>query len=515
MSNVVSTNPRTGATAMVGVPESTRQDVEAAGVRAGAAAAHLAGSSLEWRAGLLEAMADALEADGPQIVAVADEETALGEARLGGELRRTCFQLRFFASAVRDGGFLEASVDHAYDSAMGPLPDLRRQLEPLGPVGVFGASNFPLAFSVPGGDTASALAAGCPVIVKAHPAHPRTSLACFSAMARAAAACGAPEGTLQLVFGLDAGLALVQDENVRAVGFTGSYRAGRALFDLAQARPTPIPFYGELGSVNPLVVSPRAAAARGASIGEGLAASVTLGSGQFCTKPGLVFVPDGAGGDALVDAARVALEGGAGATMLSSDIRDRFTAGVSELLGVPDVELVARSIVDTGAAGADAVLVTTGLATLRGAHRAALETECFGAVAVIVRYDDASELLSTLASIEPALTFTLHVERDDPLAPALVALGRTKAGRVLVNGFPTGVGVSWSMHHGGPLPAATSSLHTSVGGSALRRWLRPVAYQSMPDEWLPEALQEANPLAIPRRVDGVFTLASGSAASGE
>ncbi len=500
---VVSSDPVTGVATPTGVDESSAADVAAACAAAQGAAPGLGALDLGARAAVLDAVAAALEADAEGIVDVANAETALGGPRLAGELRRTCFQFRFLADVVRDGAFVEASVDHARDTPMGPLPDLRRQLEPLGPVGVFGASNFPLAFSVPGGDTASALAAGCPVVIKAHPAHPLTSRRAFDAMAGALAGAGAPSGTASLIYGLGAGAALVTDPRVTAVGFTGSYGAGRALFDLAQARPTPIPFYGELGSVNPLVVTSAAAAARAVAIGEGLVASVTLGAGQFCTKPGLAFVPVGVDGDALVAAARDALTAQAGATMLTTTIRDRFAEGVEGLLAVPGVDLVASSGAPDSAAGSGATLVATNLETLTGEHRAALETEYFGALAVIVRYDDDARLDEVLSGLEPALTFSVHAEPDDEHGRRLVALGATRAGRVLVNGYPTGVGVSWSMHHGGPMPAATSPLHTSVGASALRRWLRPVSYQSVPDEWLPPALREANPWGVPRRVDGV------------
>lgn len=506
MDEVVSVNPVSGERRPLAFYESTPDEVAAAGVASAGVAAWLAGQSLSWRADLLDAMAASLEADAETIIATADEETGLGVTRLTGELRRTCFQFRFLATVVRDGGFLEASVDHAYDSPMGPLPDLRRQLEPLGPIGVFGASNFPLAFSVPGGDTASALAAGCSVVIKAHPAHPLTSKVTFEALRRAALARGAPEATMQLLFGLTAGVALVEDPHVTAVGFTGSYPAGRALFERAQSRPEPIPFYGELGSVNPLVVTPLAAKARAQALGEGLVGSVTLGSGQFCTKPGLLFVPSGPDGDAVLAAAKDAMAHFAGASMLSEAIRDRFDDGVAQLLSVPGVSLVARSANAATASGAQGVLVVTDVATLQGEHRSILETECFGAVAILVRYEEEGELLASLESLEPALTFTLQVEEGDPYGPALLDVGRHKAGRVIVNGFPTGVGVSWSMQHGGPLPAATSPLHTSVGATSLRRWLRPVSYQSVPDEWLPASLREDNPLGIPRRVDGALVL---------
>jgi len=506
MSEVFSTNPVSGATTSLGVFETSRDEVTVMGVRAAVAATEFAVRPLEWRAGLLEAIATALDDHAAEIIATANEETGLGEGRLTGELRRTSFQFRFFASVVRDGGFLEASIDHATDTPMGPLPDLRRQLEPLGPVAVFGASNFPLAFSVPGGDTASALAAGCPVIVKAHPAHPKTSQLCFNVMRGATMDRSAPGDLVQCVFGLEAGLALVDDANVRAVGFTGSYRAGRLLFDRAQARAVPIPFYGELGSVNALVVTPAAAKARSDEIGTAMVGSVTLGSGQFCTKPGLLFVPTGPDGDALVESARRAMDAGNGATMLSSTIREHYDAGVEALLETSGVSVLAQSARASGPSGAGGVLVEIALDALRGPGASILDTECFGAVAIVVRFEHSEELLDVLHALEPALTFSMHAESDDEMGGALIDVGRQLAGRVIVNGYPTGVGVSWSMHHGGPHPATTSPLHTSVGAASMRRWLRPVSYQSVPDPWLPDSIKEGNPLSIVRRVDGHLRL---------
>ena len=500
--SIYSDNPTTGERVATELVESSGVDVAAMCAVAARAARDLARRPLAWRAALLDAVASALEDDAEGIIADADAETGLGVGRLRGELARTCFQFRFFADVVRDGGFLEASIDHPYESPMGPLPDLRRQLEPLGVVGVFGASNFPLAFSVPGGDTASALAAGCSVVIKAHPAHPRTSMRTYSCLERAARAAGAPEGTIGLIFGLDAGSALVRDEHVAAVGFTGSLGAGRALFDQAQSRAVPIPFYGELGSVNPLVVTPAAANQRATALGEGLVASVTLGSGQFCTKPGLLFVPRGEAGDELVAAAVAALERGEGATMLTTAIRDRFEVGVARLddvTGLTRLALSARAVSD---AGSFAALYEMDVATL-SLQRDVVMTEYFGALAIVVRYATLEELLDAVASLDAALTFSLHVGEDDEAAPALLAAGAMRAGRVIVNGFPTGVGVSWSMHHGGPYPASTNALHTSVGATAVRRWLRPVSYQGVPAAWLPPALLDENPLNVPQRVDGV------------
>ena len=507
--SIYSDNPTTGERVATELADTSADEVARLCAVAATAARDLVRRPLTWRAEMLDAMASALEDDAEAVVALADTETGLGAARLRGELARTCFQFRFFAQVVRDGGFLEASIDHPYESPMGPLPDLRRQLEPLGVVGVFGASNFPLAFSVPGGDTASALAAGCSVVIKAHPAHPRTSWQTYACLARAAREVGAPEGTLALVFGLEAGAAVVRDEHVAAVGFTGSLGAGRALFDLAQSRDVPIPFYGELGSVNPLVVTPRAAQERAVALGEGLVSSVTLGAGQFCTKPGLIFVPSGEAGDQLVAAAVAALARGPGATMLTTAIRDRFedgTARLDDAVGLRRLALSARAPSD---AGSFAALYEMDLAAL-SSEREAVMTEYFGALAIVVRYHTLEGLLVALDSLEAALTFSLHVgDADeaggpDEAAPALLALGARHAGRVIVNGFPTGVGVSWSMHHGGPYPASTNALHTSVGATAVRRWLRPVSYQGVPAAWLPAPLRDDNPLNVPQRVDGVL-----------
>lgn len=500
---IQSENPTTGVRVTTEFVETSGAAVAATCATADTAFRDLARRPLMWRAALLEAVALALEDDAEEIIALADAETGLGAARLRGELTRTCFQFGFFADVVRDGGFLDASIDHPYDSPMGPLPDLRRHLEPLGVIGVFGASNFPFAFSVPGGDTASALAAGCSVVIKAHPAHPRTSFATYSCIERAVRGANAPEGTVGLVFGLDAGVALVRDEHVAAVGFTGSLGAGRALFDQAQTRGVPIPFYGELGSVNPLVVTPAAAAERAGALGEGLAASVTLGSGQFCTKPGLLFVPTGDAGDEVVARASAALERGSGATMLTTTIRDRFEAGVVRLENVPGLTRVALSARAVSDAGSFAALYELDVATLRD-QRDVVMSEYFGALAFVVRYATLDEVLEVVASLDAALTFSVHATDDDAAAPALLDAGAQRAGRVIVNGYPTGVGVSWSMHHGGPYPASTNALHTSVGATAVRRWLRPVSYQGVPAAWLPPSLLDENPLNVPQRVDGVM-----------
>ncbi|MFC4949092.1 aldehyde dehydrogenase (NADP(+)) [Pseudonocardia sp. GCM10023141] len=503
--DVMSMNPRTGVAEGPVAEETEPAEVLKLTHDAAEAAGWLDGLGRAGRAVLLDAIAAELEADGETIIAVADRESALGTARLTGELARTCFQLRFFGEVLRDGGYLEVIIDHADPSSTPPLPDLRRLLVPIGPVSVFGASNFPLAFSVPGGDTASALAAGCPVLVKAHPAHPETAILCAAAIERALRAAEAPSGVFTLVHGQEAGAALVTDPRVRAVGFTGSTRGGRALFDLAASRPEPIPFYGELGSVNPLVVTPGAAAERAEEIGKGAAGSMLLGMGQFCTKPGLLFVPAGENGDVVVSALAAGVGVAASGALLTAGIRAAFREGTARLAGLPGVEVLEARAGLTGEAATGPVLLQVG--TDRLGEDGLLE-EQFGPFAIIVRYAGEQDLLAALEKLPGALTATVHGTETEPeLTSALFSRMRRLAGRILWNGYPTGVAVSWAMQHGGPYPAATSADHTSVGSGAIRRWLRPVTYQSAPPAVLPAELREDGPAGLPRRVDGKFELA--------
>ena len=508
-----SVDARTGTVVDDVAPPSTPEQVDEVAGAAAAAAPALERLGRPGRATMLEAMADALEERRDQIVATADRESALGTTRLGGELTRTCFQLRFFADVLRDGAYLEVAIDHAGPTPMGPRPDLRRTSRPLGPVAVFGASNFPLAFSVPGGDTASALAAGCPVVSKVHDAHPATALACAHALVAGAAAAGAPAGTVALVFGEVAGRALVTHEAIRAIGFTGSTSGGRALADLAARRPSPIPFYGELGALNVLVVSPGAARARTFEIADGLAGSFTLGVGQFCTKPGLVFLPTGPDGDALASRLEATVSATAGATMLTSGIAAAFAAGV-ERLEAAGARVLARGGAADGPTSQPPLLLAAEATSLVGP---VLE-ECFGPVAVVVRYGALDELRTLVARLSPALTATVHGEADeaDLLAPVLDDLAQ-RVGRLTWNGFPTGVAVTWAMHHGGPWPATTNPLHTSVGATAIRRFLRPVAYQDVPQSLLPPELLDSPPPEhlVPRRIDGVLVLPDAPAGARE
>jgi NADP-dependent aldehyde dehydrogenase len=499
---VSSIDPRTGEAVETVAEETTAAGVDTACQAALAAFPALEAMGRSGRADLLRALADALEGDRETIVALADRETALGTTRLNGELTRTTFQLRLFADVLTDGGYLEATIDHAGDTGMGPRPDLRRMLVPIGPVGVFGASNFPLAFSVPGGDTASALAAGCPVVIKAHPAHPATSQRVFERLLDGVRQAGAPEGTVALVHGQEAGAALVAHPAIRAVGFTGSLRGGRALFDIASARPDPIPFYGELGSLNPLVVTPAAAAERGVEIAQGYVGSVTMGVGQFCTKPGLAFVP--ADADELTAALSEATKATAAGWMLTGGIQNAFESGAAKLAEHQGVrELASSDASSDGGFSTTPRLLQVAAADLEGP----LLQECFGPTAVVAQYHDEAELFAALDRVEGALTATVHLgEGETDLPGRLTAVLRRKAGRVLYNSYPTGVAVTWAMHHGGPWPATTSELHTSVGTTAIRRFLRPITYQGAPEALLPEELRDGT-TSIPRRVDGVPMLA--------
>lgn len=452
------------------------------------------------RARWLDAAADALDGHAAELVPLADDETRLGTARLTGELARTTAQLRLFGGALREGSLLEATVDHADPAAIPPHGDLRRLLVPLGVVAVFAASNFPFAFSVAGGDTASALAVGCSVVVKVHEGHPILSRRVAALLREALDAAGAPADLVTTVETQEDGIALVEHPVTAAVGFTGSVRGGRALFDRAVRRPVPIPFYGELGSLNPVVVTEAAAGARGAELAQGLAASFTLGAGQFCTKPGVVFVPAGAS-DGFAAAVSAAIPGTA-ATLLTDSIRAGFPRGVAELAGARGVDVVSGDPAqDPASGGATPVLLATDVAAVLARPELLLE-ECFGPVTLLVRYRDHSDLLAGIAAVPGSLTATLHSEAGDDVGEVVAAL-RERAGRLLFAGWPTGVAVTWSQQHGGPYPA-TTSIHTSVGVTAARRFQRPLAFQDAPAAILPEALRDGNPLGIVRRVDGVL-----------
>ncbi|MCX4720432.1 aldehyde dehydrogenase (NADP(+)) [Streptomyces virginiae] len=502
--SVWSVDPRTGKQREQVAVEATPQEVDEAVRAAHAARGALADATV--RAAFLRAAAALLDESAAHVIEAADAETALGPGRLTGELARTTGQLRAFADAVDAGAYLDVRIDRADPTLSPPRPELRRYKIPLGVVAVYAASNFPLAFSVPGGDTASALAAGCPVVVKAHPDHPATSELCASLLRRAAVATGLPAEVVSVVHGFDAGLELIRHPLVAAAGFTGSIRGGRALFDAAAARPVPIPFHGELGSLNPVVVTPAAAAERAEEIGAGLAGSVTLGVGQFCVKPGLVLIPEGVDGDRVTGELTKALGETEPGVLLDHRMRENFVSGVRERAALPGVDApVTPGSGGEHTVGAGYLTVRAGQLLEGGGYDVLLE-ECFGPVTVVVRYADQDEVGAVLGLLGGNLSATLQLsaaETEGAPGPAAELIGQVTglAGRIVVNGWPTGVAVAPAQHHGGPYPAATSH-STSVGGTAIERWLRPVAYQSVPDALLPAELRESNPLGLPRQVTG-------------
>ncbi|MCU0830936.1 MAG: aldehyde dehydrogenase (NADP(+)) [Rhizobiaceae bacterium] len=438
------------------------------------------------RAAFLNRIADEIEARGAAITEIGTQETGLPAARLDGERGRTTGQLRLFASHILKDDWLDRRHDAALpDRLPAPRPDLKMLQRPIGPVAVFGASNFPLAFSVAGGDTASALAAGCPVVVKGHSAHPGTGEIVAQAILAAMEASGVPVGAFSLVQGgtRDVGEALVRHPFITAVGFTGSLAGGRALFNLCAARPEPIPFFGELGSVNPMFLLPAALGARGKAIAKGWAASLTLGAGQFCTNPGVAVLIDGPDADMFAKATETALSAVPAQTMLTDGIAAAYRSGRERLASNRAVET--RFKAECGGRQAlPALLETTGGEWLSDAR---LGEEVFGPLGLIVRVRDAGEMLELAQGLHGQLTCTLHLEAADmELALRLIPILERKAGRLLANGFPTGVEVVDAQVHGGPYPASTNFGATSVGTLSIRRWLRPVAYQNMPDVLLPQ-----------------------------
>ena len=454
------------------------------------------------RASFLEAIADAILDLGDELLDCAVAETGLLRGRIEGERGRTVGQLRLFANVLREGSWVGARIDHALPDRK-PLrrPDLRLRHIGLGPVAVFGASNFPLAFSVAGGDTASALAAGCPVVVKGHPAHPGTSELVGRAVQVAAQRSGMPEGVFSLLTGRSnaLGAALVSDPHIRAVGFTGSRAGGLALVALAAKRREPIPVYAEMSSINPVFVFPAALAARPSAIARGYVASLTLGAGQFCTNPGLVFVTPGAGWDEFVATAVAALTEAPAQTMLTPGIKSTYDQGMARLAEC-GVELLGHGQEATAQQGQARVFITD---SHRFRDAPGMQEENFGAASLLIRCTGLDDMRATAQHIEGQLTATLQIEPPDhAAAKGMLRLLERKAGRILVNDFPTGVEVGHAMVHGGPFPATSDSRTTSVGSLAMARFLRPVCYQDMPDDLLPEALREANPLALARMVEG-------------
>ncbi len=451
------------------------------------------------RADFIEAIANEIEALGNELLEVCNEETGLGLPRLTGERGRTCGQLRSFAALVRDGNWQQARIDTAIpDREPIPKSDIRSALMPLGPVAVFSVSNFPLAFSVLGGDTASALAAGNPVIVKAHPSHPGTSELCAIAIERALEKNGLPKGIFSLLQSADpsASTDLVNHPKLKAVGFTGSTKVGRILFNLGASRPTPIPVFAEMGSTNPLFILPKALENRRSSIASGLANSITMGTGQFCTKPGLVFTIKSENSKKFNNDLKHAIEQVQLGTMLNSDIKLNLSCKLEEF--GKEENLITFT---GGSVEAPTLFLTSGSDFIKNP---ALEDEVFGPVALIIECKSMDEMMEATKSLGGHLTGTIQTDHD-PEAEILKTLLEEKVGRILYNGFPTGVEVCASMHHGGPYPSSTSGTSTSVGTAAIERFCRVVCYQDAPQEHLPEALKDENPRAIMRLVNGKYS----------
>ncbi len=501
-------NPATGATLEPAFGLAARTDVDAACALADAACDAYRAVPLEQRARFLETIAERIMDLGPALIERAGQESGLPAARLEGERGRTVNQLRLFAGVVRAGRFLDATLDGALPQRTPPRPDLRLRKIPLGPVAVFGASNFPLAFSVAGGDTASALAAGCPVVVKAHNAHLGTSELVGKAIRQAALDCGMPDGVFSLLIGEgnQVGQDLVGHPAIQAVGFTGSRAGGLALVAAANARKVPVPVYAEMSSINPFCLLPGALAAGGAALAQGFVDSLTLGVGQFCTNPGLVIALAGPDLDAFRAAAAAALGAKGAGTMLTAGIHAAYAGAVERRSGIAGVELVAQGGAEGNGCAARAALYQADAATFLA--NPALEDEIFGPASLVVVCRDEDELLQVARHVEGQLTATIHAAAADrDLAARLLPVLERKAGRILFNGFPTGVEVCHAMVHGGPFPATSDSRSTSVGATAIERFLRPVCYQDVPAALLPEELKDGNPLGLARVVDGELKLA--------
>jgi NADP-dependent aldehyde dehydrogenase len=505
-SSFTAADPARGIALQPAFADASAEEVDRAAALAAAAADDYRALGGRHHAGLLRAVAERLEALGDELLDRARAETALPADRLVSERARTTAQLRMFAAMLDDGSWVDARIERG-DRSRKPLPkpDLRRMSFPIGPVAVFGASNFPLAFSVAGGDTASALAAGCPIVVKAHPAHPGTSELAAEAVAAAVADAGAPAGTFSMVQGRAhrVGAELVRHPAIRAVCFTGSLRGGRALFDLAATRPEPIPVFAEMGSVNPVFVLP-SAAARGAELARRLAASITVGCGQFCTSPGMIVVPRSAESESFATSLAAEISATAPGTMVDASIAAAYGAELRHLDGLPGITRAAAA----GATGGPASTAAATPTLYRADARVILATprlreEIYGPVSILVDCRDPSELLAVAKAMHGHLTATILGTAEELAQHAeLVRVLESRVGRLIWNGFPTGLEVGPATHHGGPYPATTDPRFTSVGTAAVQRFARPLCFQDFPDEALPPALRDGNPLGIWRLVDG-------------
>ena len=487
--------------------EATKEEINLAVNKAESAFSMFQRISASDRALLLETIADEIQNLGEQLIECCMLETALPQARLTGERGRTVGQLRLFAGVVREGSWVDARIETAVPDRQ-PLPksDIRQMLVPLGPVGIFGASNFPLAFSVAGGDTASALAAGCPVVAKAHPLHPGTSELVGRAIVTAIKKLKMPEGIFSLIQGKsnDTGMAIVTHPKITAIGFTGSFRGGKAIFDAANRREVPIPVYAEMGSVNPVFILPGAMKQRNTEIAKDLVGSFTLGVGQFCTNPGVVVTIDGAKTEEFNQVLAAKTKDVASGTMLSSNIKKSFTAGVSKLMNSKDVKLLASSFGTEDENKVQAKVFTTTADVFN--NNRDLAEEVFGPSTLTITGKNREEVLKVAENLDGHLTATIHGTPEDLVEYAeLLNILKRKVGRLIFNGFPTGVEVCHAMTHGGPYPATADSRTTSVGTLAIKRFVRPVSFQDFPDSALPVELKNTNPMGIWRMVNGEMT----------
>ncbi|PSR56135.1 aldehyde dehydrogenase (NADP(+)) [Adhaeribacter arboris] len=500
-------NPTKGEWLTTEFTESSPEAVAAAAEKAEAAFLIYRKKTGAERADFLQKIGEEIMNLGDALITLCQEESGLPEARLQGERGRTIGQLNMFAALLREGSWVDATVDTAIPDRK-PLPksDLRRMNIALGPVGIFGASNFPLAFSVAGGDTASALAAGCTVVVKGHPAHPGTSQLMAAAVLRAAQATNMPDGVFSMVHGQSTavGMDLVEHPLIKAIGFTGSYRGGKALFDAAARRPEPIPVYAEMGSTNPVFILPGALKERGENLAQGLATSVTMGVGQFCTNPGLVVAQQSTEAEKFLNKTTEVFTGLSAGTMLTPTIKQAFDAGIQKLTQTAGVSVLATGISNESACGGTPHLLRTDATTFLATPE--IGEEVFGPSTVYISATGKEELMAIANGLHGHLTATLQATPEDLVEYAdLVAILERKVGRLLINGFPTGVEVCASMVHGGPFPATTDARTTSVGTAAIYRFSRPVCYQDFPDSVLPAELQNSNPLNIWRNVNGQLT----------
>jgi NADP-dependent aldehyde dehydrogenase len=497
-------NPSNGEELEPGFKEASLEEIDNAVQKASAAFQVYRNKSGKEKAVFLESIGEEILSLGQKLVSRSAEETGLPEARLSGEVGRTVNQLKLFAQLLREGSWVDARIDTAVPERK-PLPkaDIRSMLKALGPVGVFGASNFPLAFSVAGGDTASALAAGCTVVIKAHPAHPGTSEMVGLAVQRAVKKCNMPEGTFSMVHGpsVEVGMSIVRHPLIKAIGFTGSYRGGKALFDEANKRDQPIPVYAEMGSTNPVFILPRALKERTDAIARDLAASVALGVGQFCTNPGLVFIQSSDETPKFKNLMSEGIGGVPAGVMLTSGIRGNYQKGIEKLRSTKGVNVLAKGKEESSLChGTSYLLDTTAQSFL---EQPILQEEVFGPSTLAVTAENKEELLKTAETLHGHLTITIHGTDEDLLENQdLIRILEQKAGRLIINGYPTGVEVCHSMVHGGPFPATTDGRSTSVGTAAINRFVRPVCYQNFSTALLPDELKDDNPLNIWRLVNG-------------